>query len=283
MKKIILLILLFSAPVLAGQNYTHVITSQPVMGNPDSILTAFDGDMQGLNIKHMVTGSNTMGSPGNFYGIVDETAAIYVNGFYNSGYNTGVSSKYGRSGFSLNRYKLFHHGKGDASTIYSSVSVLGNHTGDDSFHDNSAGIILNGQVNLFNNNTYANILELNAHDNGFDASAVGAVFNLFRDNDKAKLDQFWNGARIQSNGSKAIDSAYTMVGKFKTGIDLVHGQFKDNSAIALEAGQRIYLNAKRDSSVFSRFPSDTGGTWIESNEAGHLKFFVNGELKLELK
>lgn len=260
----------------------RVITKQLENGDMKSIITAFGGDVPD-DFKEIHLSKGAIDSHAEYY--IERMASgdgTFV--FNQAGHNTGESSSKGRSLYPVNWVILHHYGKGDAAAYNANVLVVHDGHEDNSHHDNAAGVVLNGQVFTIGDNCYANVLEFLIKAYG-DSTATGLVFNFDRPNAAkvGKHEKWWDGIRLQSLRT-ACDVAFKAVGRWLHVLDCTTAKLDGNqAAITLAAGQRIYFNATKDQSGYSLKPDACGGTWIESNEAGHLKFYVNGELKLELK
>ena len=260
--------------------YTESVTAPPgSYGNHDSINTAFNGNINKLQfpVKHTITGSTTAGQPTSGYSYRPEIFPHYTYLDNSSGHNQSTSSNSGRTGICAYRTKVFQQGQGDAVCYNGSVYVHTTKSGSTNFLANPAGIILNGDVFAGVNGAYLNAMEINSTDNGYDAAANPFVLNLNRTNNTGAKSAWWNGVRIQSNGSKAIESAFHLNGKALWGIDFTLATIT-NSAIALKSGQKIEFNA----TAGTYNASADGGKYIKYDGiylCSSTHFKANGQLR----
>jgi hypothetical protein len=182
-----------------------------------------------------------------------------------SGYNHATASNSGRTGVAAYRVKVYQGGQGDAVAYNASVFVTGARAGATSFLANPAGVLFNGDMTAGQSGVYLNPRELVMDDAGYDVAAIGDVVRANRTNETGALSVWWAGYRVQSTGSKAIDTAFSATGPTKIGLDLsfatlpASGTYQE-AAITLKANQRIYGNASAtDPSGLNRYPAGLGG------------------------
>lgn len=230
---------------IAGNFIRSFIKERPAaLGVHTSVETAFDGDLSGspYQTEHRITGDDTLGSPTTGYLDTPETSPHRDYMFVQSGHNESVSSNDGRTSAAVHFANLFHDGQGDAAIWRGKVFLNKTKADATSIWACPAGILINGQISAGVDHVYFNPLEWLLDDKGFDVAAVGGVFNLKRTVDTGGLGAFWNGLRVQSIGTKDVESFICGTGKFKVGADFTQGTYSQ-AAIALKSGQRIALNA----------------------------------------
>ena len=225
------------------------VTAAPATNaaNGDSVETAFNDDFSKimLAVEHRISGANTLGTPAAGYLYTPGAAGFYMAFDNSSGWNNATGSNVGRTGATAFRVNLKHRGQGDAVAYNASAFVSSTLAGSTHFLANPAVCLFNGNVEAGANGVYLNVRELVANDNGFDVAAGGDVVNLNRTNDAGAKSAWWWGYRVQSIGTKAVNSILTATGKFNAGIDLAVGglDFGANlGAITLKANDRIYFN-----------------------------------------
>lgn len=255
------------------QWFKSIVDARPApLGNPDSVVTAFDGDQSSCSfpIEHRIL-DDALGAPTSGYLGTPETAAIRTYTYVESGHNQATDAPDGRTGAATHFASLTHVGQGDAAILHGSVFVAGEKPGSTNFLANPSGIIVNGQVLAGSNGVYLNPCEWLLQDNGYDVAAVGFVANMKRTNSTGAKSAFWNGVRIQSTGTSGIESAYFCSGPFKVGADFTKATFT-GPALALKAGQRIALNCTPGTYNVAGY----GTEWIEYDAASGVIRFVCG-------
>lgn len=240
-----------------------IATSAPTStGNPSSITTAFNGDLsKSLNPTAMyISGVNSLGTPATGYKYTPELTTYFTYLRNTSGWNEKLDVNDGRTAATVFRTRIEQSGQGDAMCYNGSVNVSGTKAGSTSFLANPAGALFAGEVATSTDGTYCNPAEWNCQDNGYDVAAIGLVNNFFRTNDTGAKNAVWIGYRVQSLGTKPINSFLSFSGTANNGLDLVTGNFGTNqSAISLKAQQRIYFN---------NTATPTGGSgiaWVTNN------------------
>ncbi len=268
------------------------ITSAPAsLGTHASIDTAFNGDLSKsiFQVEHRISGAATLGQPTTGYLYTPEAMPHYTFLFNSSGYNHSTSGNGGRTGVAAYRTVVYQAGQGDAVCYNGSVYVTGAKAGATSFLANPAGVLFNGDVTAGQAGVYLNPRELALVDGGFDVACIGDVTNMTRTVDTGALDAWWQGYRVQSSGSKAIDVAFGAVGPVKIGLDFsfatlpASGTYEE-AAVTLKAGQRVYFNANAtDASGLSRYSSSLADTYMRYDAAtSALQFVVGGASSLQV-
>lgn len=96
----------------------------------------------------------------------------------------------------------------------------------------------------------------------------------------------WLGAVYKSEGTKPVDSAMSVVGKFKTGLNLTMGDFSSfgQAAIQMRAGHRLYFNSHYSADIagVSLWGNVLGDTYMQhSQQLSTLQTFVGNSLIAE--
>lgn len=228
--------------------YFSVISSPPTsLGNADSILTAFNGDISRVQfaVGHTIKGATTLGQPTTNYLYTFEAYPHYTQLYNTSGWNQGTADNAGRTAAVAYATKVFNAGQGDCVAYNASGFVTGTRAGSTSFLANPAASVINGGVSAGADGVYLNPAEWNCTDSGYDVAGVGLVNNFNRTNNTGAKNVVWMGYRAQSIGTKPVDAFLSAAGSggFNNGLDLVTADFGTNqSAISLKASQRIYFN-----------------------------------------
>ena len=268
-----------------GRFYSAV-SSAKAHASESSILTAFSGDMSGVQfpIEHRVTGAATLGNPTTGYLYNHEAGANYTYLFNSSGHNEGTTSNVGRTGVGAYRTRVYQAGQGDAIAYNASAVVASTKTGatgTTGWLASPAAVLFNGDISSLVDGAYLNPYEVAHSDNGFDVACVGAVYNFDRTNNTSTLGQGWDGARYQSKGTVPIDAGVRVKGPTKVGINLVEMTIGD-AAIAMAAGQRIYLDAVATGGGHL-FNTTTNDTYIAATGvAGGINIVANGNAAIQV-
>lgn len=255
--------------------YDVSITAAPTShGSDDSIDTAFTGDLDKLQfpVKHRITGATTLTQPTTGYYYQNEAFPHFTYVHNESGWNQSVSADSGRTGCCSYRTLMLHQGLGDCACYNGGVYVMGLKPGATSWLANAAGVIVNGDVTAGANGVHLNAMELNALGGTYDCAANSAVFNMYRNVDTAAKGEWWNAVRVQSRGTKAIESVLHLNGKALWGVDFTLATFT-NSAMALKVNQKIEFNA----SAGTHNASADGGKYIKYDGT---YIYLNGSSKV---
>jgi len=249
-------------------NYINQTAAPTSLGTPSSILTAFNGDLTNLNYTFgkSLTGSSSLGAPATGYEQDPECAALYGYMFNTSGHNQSTSTGDGRTGASMLHMSFSHGGQGDFFAYHTGGIVTSTLAGATSFLANPAIGALNGSMFAGATGSYLNMIELDAEDQGFQAAAIGAVFNFNRSVATSTLGEVWMGVRAQSSGSQAADVAYSLSGSWKRGLDVGAATLDTNkAAITLSADQKQYLNSTQSGTV--SWSQTVGTEWLGYNSS----------------
>lgn len=215
-------------------------------GDYSSVSTAFNGDISKVQIamEHRIIGVATATQPASGYAVTEEISAISIFAFNQSGHNQSTSIPDGRTGNSILNLNYNHSGQGDYGAIWINGIISTSRAGATHFLANPAGIGIFGQIYAGATGVYLNVSEVTLNDNGFQAAAVGAVYNFNRTVATSTLGEVWFGIRPQSSGSAAADVAYSATGPWKRCLDTTAITFdSDKAAITLNGGDRIYWNS----------------------------------------
>lgn len=242
--------------------FSYLTSAPSALGSENSILTAFNGDWtrSPFPVEHYITGAATLGQPTSGYLYTPEAYPHYTYLFNTSGYNNSTSSNIGRTAAVAYRTRVYQAGQGDAVAFNASAFVSSTLAGSTSFLANPAIVLFNGDMQAGVAGAYLNAGEMNLQDVGFDVAGIGWVVNLNRTVNTGAKSAWWSGIRLQSTGSAAVDTFWSVSGPARFGLDLSFGDFSSNSqaAITLKVDQRIYGNvAASDPSGLSRFPTLT--------------------------
>lgn len=227
-------------------NFIRQDAAPTFLGIPTDASTAFNGDISNLvfGIEKRITAANAFGTPTTGYVQSPENAAVFAFVDNAAGYNNDTADNGGRTGGSILDLRYVHTGQGDFGCIFLSGVATGAKTGAANFLANPAAVALNGQLFAGNNGVYLNITELDATDNGYDAAAIGAVFNFNRSIGTAALGEVWFGVRPQSVGTQPADVVYSASGNWKRVLDTTDVTLDGNqAAITLKQGHRIFFES----------------------------------------
>ncbi len=112
------------------------------------------------------------------------------------------------------------------------------------FNTSTIGLF-GGDLNCSQDGNFMTGIEMHHLGQASDCAAVGVVLGFERNNDTGARGAYWSGIAMQSYGTKAMNSAISLAGKFTVGIDLVGGptDFGTNfAAIGMKLGDRIHMN-----------------------------------------
>lgn len=177
-------------------------------------------------------------------------AANHVNHYSSLGYQQVFTSDAGgrtmQPSFSTDGS---HLGYGDVSSFYgnwgiskhpSAASISNSWTGANS------GTIVAGQITAITDRTNLYGAEFHLVDNGNDrVAANGLVLNFVKNNPTASITgaykTVWTGVRIQTGGTYDCDSALSVNGKWRIGLDVTGAVFPNKAAMALKTDDRLYF------------------------------------------
>lgn len=266
-------------------NYAKADVAPASVGSAGSFLTAFNGDLsKSLWVAGQNLRNNALGAPTSGYLFTPELSLEYVYTYMASGYNNATASDDGRTAYVQKQGTIYHAGQGDAIVNHSKVIVTTTKAGATHFLAHPAGVLYGGSVQSAADYTNLTVGEITLTDAGYDARGTGFVFNFFRDNDTAGHQNFWNGLRLQSKGTKDVDAGYQVVGKFKVGLD-TSTAIISGAAVAMAADQRIELNATplTDAAGIKQYASTLPGwDWGYNSAASAQEWRASGTARMRL-
>jgi len=254
--------------------WKSLVTSAPSStGDWDSILTAFDGDLSKMQIamEHRITGAATLGQPSSGYLYTHETSPFALYMFNSSGHNENVGSNDGRTSAVALDLHVANAGQGDCMAIHVTGSVTGAKSGATGFLANPAVSAYVASLFAAQDGTYLNPIEILLNDSGNDAAAVGAVFNLDRNDATAALGEIWNGVRVQVIGASKVDTAYMATGSLISVFDATHATA--DRAFTMAGGQKFDFNAAADSRTVKSKP--TVSNYYFDYSSGRFNIVIN--------
>lgn len=231
---------------IVGPHLDFALSAAPTsFGSTDNISTAFNGDLRNVRFAtgYNISGTATLGQPTTGYLMHPETSPFYTYVGNTSGWNQNTADNNGRTGTSVHWTKIDNYGQGDLGAYFVSGIVAGSKPGATHWLAGSAIGAFGCDLYAAVNGAYLNPMEIDCTDFGFDASAIGAVFNLNRTNSTSALHQLWAGAWVNSIGTQPVDYAYFASGPFKTGLYLPGATFTSGAAIVTGANTNWYMNA----------------------------------------
>jgi hypothetical protein len=275
-----------------GNLWSSAISAAPSsLGNHDSIVTAFDGDISKIlfPVDHRITGAATLGQPTTGYTYTPEAYPHYTYLYNSSGYNHDTAGNTGRTSAVAYRTKVFNTGQGDCVAYNASGFVTGTRAGSTHFLANPAVTLFNGDVTAGAAGTYLNPYETILHDGGYDVAAIGAVYNMDRTVSTGAKSAIWLGLRLQSIGAAYCDALMSATGKWKVGLSFSQDalDLSSNVAVALKSGQRIAFNDNSDASGATEngwYATGHNGDYIAHTTSGFtgLNFVISGTSRLQL-
>jgi hypothetical protein len=146
-----------------------------------------------------------------------------------------------------------------------------------------------GGIALIYDGQYATGVELLISAESADAAGIGYIINLNRNNDTGARGAVWIGYVSKSEGTKAANAGYSVIGKHTVGIDLVLGDFGTNkAAMAMKLGDRIHFDNTVTPKIQYSLTGDTFPTnamYIGSDLISGVKVIDlnNGAYRLRLK
>jgi hypothetical protein len=119
-----------------------------------------------------------------------------------------------------------------------------------------------------------------------DIAAVGDVRSYQRNNDTGAKGAVWVGNLQKSEGTKYCNAAYSVLGKWLGGLDMINADFgPSKAAVKLAADQRIFFNGVSlpDEAGYNLWGYNPGDVFITYSSGLHqLQFNVNGACTLAL-
>ena len=174
----------------------------------------------------------------------------------------------GRTASVIFRARVDHNGQGGGVCYNAEAFVNSTRAGATHFLANPAISLFNGNMVGGSNGAFLNCTEFriigSAGGTDFDLSAIGVVYNMIRNNDTGALEAGWDGIRIQSKGTKALDRGFMISGKSNIGIDTSRMTTGD-AAFAMLTGQRIYMDS---STAGTSFGTTLGDSFIGHASSG---------------
>jgi hypothetical protein len=262
----------------------RVISAPPArVVSPDSIDAAFSGDWShGVGEGYRITG-DALGKPRSGYLVESEAAWRFVYISNDSGWNQALDGNDGRTAAVGLDLKIDNYGQGDVIPYFAQCFVASTRPGATNYLASPECGILGGGMFAGANGVYLDADEINCDDRGFDAACAGVVRNFGRTNAAGRISAWWVGVRLQSIGTKPIDSFFSAVGPGRFGLDLSAADLgPDAAAITLALGQRIY-GAAMDTDPSRRFPTRLNDDWIEDDPSyGGWNMVVGGHSLLRV-
>jgi hypothetical protein len=257
----------------------RAITAAPSsFGTHTSAETAFNGDLSNVYeaVEYRITGAATAGQPTTGYLYRPEISMSYRYLYNTSGYNHSTSGNGGRTGIVAQRTALFHAGQGDLVAYNFTAFCNSTLSGSTHFLANPAIVGVNGDMTAGADGIYFNPWETYLDDAGYDVAAVGAVYNLDRNDATGAKSAFWSGVRVQSFGTERPDAMYSGTGIFDAGLSFAAVTLNtDKAAIVIKESDRIYLEGTNSDPNGGDNGISTGDTWIERNSSGFISLVYN--------
>lgn len=275
-----------------GKWFSRIKVAPTSFGNHESPDTAFNGDLSHsiFQVEHRITGPASLGQPTTGYSYIPEAYPFYGVLYNASGWNEGTGGNEGRTAACFFRVDVKQAGQGDAMAYNASGFVTGARAGATHFLANPAVALFAGDLAAGSSGVYLNPREIIAHDRGYDVACVGDVLNMDRTNNTGALACWWAAYRVQSVGTKAIDSLLSATGPVVVGIDLAMSTLDfgaTKAAISLKANDRIYFGNAALAS--GNLPLDIrttsfNGDYIEYNSVlGGTQIVAGGTSVLQIK
>ncbi len=238
-------------------------------GNQGDINQAFNGDLSTVHlaIEHRIEGEDTLTKPATEYVMRHENSAISLSMLNQSGWNQASNDQVGgRTGVAAINSNVGNIGQGDAYFIHAGGFVAGTKPGSTHFLANPALVTFSGGLFSFSDGTYQEVDEFSHDDGGFgakgyDIAVSSTVRNFNRTNDAGAKGVWWLAFRLQSGGTKAVDVALQVTGRWNNLLDTTAMIPGPNRAVWTQgAGQRTYLNASAFPDGFSNPAKISVGT-----------------------
>jgi len=255
-----------------GRMFARRAAEPASYGSQDDISSAFSGDLSTvqLAIEHRIDGAATLTQPATGYVFHPENSAISVYYQNRSGFNALTGDQGGRTGCAAVSGHVTQEGQGDAMMLSITGTVFGTKAGSTHFLANPAVLIMDGSLYAFADGTYQEVDEFGHNDAGFDVAVSSTVRNFYRTNNTGAKGAWWLGTRYQSEGSKPVDAAFQVVGAWNTVLDTCRASLGVNgTALALAAGQRVYLNASNADPFANPAQTQPGTEWLDFDPASN--------------
>ena len=264
----------------------RAITQAPgAFGSTVSVESAFNGDVSRVvfPVEYRITGAATAGQPTTGYLYRPELSEKFSFLYNESGHNQSTSTNVGRTGIVNSRVNIYHRGQGDLVAYNFSAFCDSTRASSTHFLANPAIVGINGDMTAGANGIYFNPLEFYLDSSTYDVAAVGAVYNLERNNNTGAKSAFWTGVRVQSVGSTSINAGYSGVGSWVAGLSLAGVTFTAaKAAIVLAEGQRIYFEGSNSDPNGGDNGIVTGDTWLERSGSGFFSFVYDNTSTLQI-
>ena len=244
------------------------------------ISTAFDGDMSTVQvaIEHRIDGASTLTMPTSGYVFHHENSAVSIYYQNKSGHNALSGDQGGRTGCAAISARVTQEGQGDATMLTVTGTVFGTNPNSTHFLANPAVLVMDGDLFGFADGTYQQVDEFSHNDFGYDLAVSSTIRNFYRTNAKGAKGAWWLGLRYQSFGTRAVDVAFQLVGKWNNVLDTTGvSTGPSNAVVTLAAGQRIYLNASNPDGFVNPASTQAGPSWLTFNPStGKVEIAVRG-------
>ncbi len=223
-------------------------------------------------------GGHTLGQPAGGYQYMP--GAIPHQAFFSnsSGWNQSPSNNSGRTAAVYSRLIAQQNGAGDM-LLHEGEVLCGGQGG----HPTAAGGAATtdwlanpnctweaGDISAIAADQYLQIHEWHVNDNGNDVAAVGTVHGYNRTfAGTPGMNNRWIDALASCLGATACDAASVIQGKWRIGIDLTEVGTQINAAMAMIAGQRVYLNSSYGDGEGNPGKANLGGDWLAFDPASN--------------
>lgn len=269
---------------IVGPRLDFTLSAPPTaFASTDNLSTAFNGDLRNVRLatSYNISGANTLGHPATGYLMHPETSPFYTYVASASGWNNNVGDNNGRTGTSVHFTKIDNYGMGDLGGYFVSGIVVGSKPGATHWLAGSAIGAFGCDLYAAVNGAYLNPMEIDCTDLGFDASAIGCVYNMSRSNATSALHQLWAGTWVNSIGTQPVDYAHFASGSFKTGIYMPGATFTLGAAIVTGPNTNWYMNAAAPDT--NTPVAALGDTWMGySSGLGGFAIVVGNTASLEV-
>lgn len=210
---------------------------------------------------------------------------ISFNPGLNQAYTTDMVVTHGiRTNHMLHYERIRHYGGGDG---YGDVKrTQGNYVklpGQQHIFETATTGMYGGDAYINQPGNFMTGIEMHFYDQGIDGAMLGDTKSFIRDNDTGASSAVWLANQVQSAGTKPIDAAYSLAGRFRIGLDFAKADLTTgmspgdglNAAISMAKGHRIVmgstasLTARGGSPIYGTlFGNVPGDMYIESGNDG---------------